>query len=110
MVRHECAEALGGIGAQGVEEELAKYVNDQFSFQKIYNFIDLNVQTKKNFSYLSVLLIDTLSQIKVWRNDLLSRYLDENEAAVVRESCVVALDMFDYANSKEFQYANAIDA
>jgi len=28
MVRHECAEALGGIGAQGVEEELAKYVND----------------------------------------------------------------------------------
>ena len=51
-----------------------------------------------------------LSQIKVWKNDLLSRYLDENEAAVVRESCVVALDMFDYANSKEFQYANAIDA
>ena len=40
----------------------------------------------------------------------MSRYLDENEAAVVRESCVVALDMFDYANSKEFQYANAIDA
>ena len=26
MVRHECAEALGGIGAQGVEQELAKYV------------------------------------------------------------------------------------
>lgn len=40
----------------------------------------------------------------------LAKYLDENEAAVVRESCVVALDMFDYANSKEFQYANAIDA
>jgi deoxyhypusine monooxygenase len=26
MVRHECAEALGGIGALGVEEELAKYL------------------------------------------------------------------------------------
>ena len=25
MVRHECAEALGGIGAAGVEQELAKY-------------------------------------------------------------------------------------
>ena len=24
MVRHECAEALGGIGANGVEDELAK--------------------------------------------------------------------------------------
>jgi len=53
MVRHECAEALGGIGAPGVEQELAKY-------------------------------------------------LDEGEAAVVRESCVVALDMFDYNNSEEF--------
>jgi len=59
MVRHECAEALGGIGSEGIEEELAKY-------------------------------------------------LAAGEAAVVRESCVVALDMVDYANSKEFQYANAL--
>eukprot|EP00088_Acartia_fossae_P029633 TRINITY_DN3051_c0_g1_i1.p1 TRINITY_DN3051_c0_g1~~TRINITY_DN3051_c0_g1_i1.p1 ORF type:complete len:299 (-),score=77.71 TRINITY_DN3051_c0_g1_i1:200-1096(-) len=61
MVRHECAEALGGIGAAGVEEELAKY-------------------------------------------------MDKDEADVVRESCVVALDMFDYNNSEEFQYANALSA
>jgi len=62
MVRHECAEALGGIGAQGVEKELAKY-------------------------------------------------LDSSEAAVVRESCVVALDMVDYAASKEFQpMGNLLDA
>jgi len=61
MVRHECAEALGGIGAAGVEQELAKY-------------------------------------------------LSSDEAAVVRESCVVALDMFDYNNSKEFQYANSIQS
>lgn len=61
MVRHECAEALGGIGASGVEKELEKY-------------------------------------------------LDKNEADVVRESCVVALDMFDYNNSAEFQYANSLPA
>jgi len=61
MVRHECAEALGGIGASGVEQELTKY-------------------------------------------------LGENEADVVRESCVVALDMYDYNNSEEFQYANTLSA
>jgi len=61
MVRHECAEALGGIGANGVEDELAKY-------------------------------------------------LDSAQPAVVRESCVVALDMVDYANSEEFQYANSLAA
>jgi len=59
MVRHECAEALGGIGAVGVEQELSKY-------------------------------------------------LGKGEADVVRESCVVALDMVDYNNSEEFQYANAL--
>jgi len=59
MVRHECAEALGGIGAIGVEQELSKY-------------------------------------------------LGKDEAHVVRESCVVALDMLDYNNSEEFQYANAL--
>jgi len=59
MVRHECAEALGGIGAIGVEQELSKY-------------------------------------------------LGKEEADVVRESCVVALDMVDYNNSEEFQYANAL--
>jgi len=59
MVRHECAEALGGIGAIGVEEELSKYVCKE-------------------------------------------------EADVVRESCVIALDMVDYNNSEEFQYANAL--
>jgi len=40
----------------------------------------------------------------------LAKYLDEGEAAVVRESCVVALDMFDYNNSEEFQYANSLAA
>jgi hypothetical protein len=25
-----------------------------------------------------------------------------------RESCIIALDMYDYANSEEFQYANSL--
>jgi len=63
MVRHECAEALGGIASPGtdLEGELAKY-------------------------------------------------LHSGEADVVRESCVVALDMAEYKNNDEFQYANALSS
>eukprot|EP00088_Acartia_fossae_P054111 TRINITY_DN6190_c0_g1_i1.p1 TRINITY_DN6190_c0_g1~~TRINITY_DN6190_c0_g1_i1.p1 ORF type:complete len:299 (-),score=76.93 TRINITY_DN6190_c0_g1_i1:291-1187(-) len=40
----------------------------------------------------------------------LAKYLDEAQPDVVRESCVVALDMVDYNNSAEFQYANSLTA
>lgn len=40
-------------------------------------------------------------------NEILRRYL-EDEKRVVRESCVVALDMSEYENSPEFQYANTL--
>ena len=41
---------------------------------------------------------------------LFFRYLGAEEPPVLRESCVVALDMADYANSEEFQYANTLSA
>ena len=41
---------------------------------------------------------------------ILYRYLDPGIPAVLRESCVVALDMNDYNASKEFQYANGLVA
>lgn len=37
----------------------------------------------------------------------LERYMADAER-VVRESCEVALDMCDYENSEEFQYANGL--
>lgn len=38
---------------------------------------------------------------------ILQKYLDD-EKRVVRESCVIALDMCEYENSPEFQYANTL--
>lgn len=38
---------------------------------------------------------------------LLTEYLEDGKR-VVKESCMVALDMCEYENSKEFQYANAV--
>lgn len=32
----------------------------------------------------------------------------KDEARVVRESCIIALDMCEYENSNDFQYANAL--
>lgn len=39
--------------------------------------------------------------------DILNKYLND-EKQVVKESCVVALDMCEYENSPEFQYANTL--
>lgn len=36
--------------------------------------------------------------------DVLKSYLND-EVDVVRESCIVALDMYDYENSNELEYA-----
>lgn len=40
---------------------------------------------------------------------ILNKYLNDKEA-VVKESCEVALDITDYENSKDFQYANGLSA
>lgn len=39
--------------------------------------------------------------------EILNRYLNDSKR-VVRESCVIALDMCDYENSAEFQYADTL--
>lgn len=39
--------------------------------------------------------------------DILKKFLND-EKRVVRESCEIALDMCEYENSPEFQYANAL--
>jgi len=38
----------------------------------------------------------------------LNRFLGEDQPRVVRESCEVALDMADYGDSQQFQYADAL--
>lgn len=41
-------------------------------------------------------------------NRVLNKYL-EDSARVVKESCEIALDMCEYENSEEFQYANSLN-
>ncbi len=83
MVRHECAEALGSIAVDGIHDELKKFVTKHFTFPEILFLI---------FKFL------------------IYRYVGDDEPAVLRESCIVALDMVDYANSEDFQYANSLSS
>ncbi|KAJ8595252.1 ARM repeat-containing protein [Rhizopogon salebrosus TDB-379] len=62
MVRHEAAEALGGIATP-----------------------------------------DVLPHLKEWMTR-------EDSPRVVRESCQVAIDMWEYENSEQFQYANGLES
>lgn len=39
--------------------------------------------------------------------EILNKYLNDNKR-VVSESCIIALDMCEYENSAEFQYADAL--
>lgn len=39
--------------------------------------------------------------------EILNKYL-KDEKRVVRESCIIALDMCEYENSSEFQYADTL--
>lgn len=39
---------------------------------------------------------------------ILNNYLNDKKR-VVRESCIIALDMCEYENSPEFQYANTLN-
>ena len=40
--------------------------------------------------------------------DELSKYVDESQPDVLRESCVVALDFVEYNLGNEFQYADTL--
>ncbi|KAF8465814.1 armadillo-type protein [Gautieria morchelliformis] len=72
MVRHEAAEALGGIVGEAPRDADSEPV-------------------------------DVLAVLKEWSQR-------EDAPRVVRESCIVAVDMWEYENSNEFQYANGLDS
>ncbi|KAI8338918.1 armadillo-type protein [Chlamydoabsidia padenii] len=50
--------------------------------------------------------LGSIATPEVW--EILSKYKEDSER-VVRESCVVALDMYEYETSGDFQYANGLE-
>lgn len=94
LFRHEVAFVLGQVASPAAVEELTVRLRDD--------------QENPMVRHECAEALGGIGAPGVERE--LEKYLDENEAAVVRESCIVALDMFDYNNSAEFQYANSLAA
>jgi deoxyhypusine monooxygenase len=74
MVRHEAAEALGGIASEGEE-----------------GTFDTKEDEEKG----------VLAILREWA-------VKQDAPPVVRESCQVAVDMWEYENSNQFQYADGL--
>ena len=81
QVRHECAEALGDIPGVEIEAEMAKYLDPKVDPVVRESCVVCVVISNHTLSYKPT---PVLSQI--------------------------ALDMADYNNSKEFQYANGLSS
>ncbi len=82
MVRHEAAEALGGIASDGVDEDIEQ--NQESQEEEIGR--DGDDEKLPPGGVLAIL--------KEWA-------VKEDAPIVVRESCQVAIDMWEYENSTE---------
>ncbi|KAA0196132.1 hypothetical protein HAZT_HAZT003545 [Hyalella azteca] len=91
LFRHEIGFVLGQMECADVVDELATVVRNRSESGMV-----------RHEAAEALGAIATEEAMKVLREHL------DDPIDVVRESCEVALDMCDYNNSKEFQYANAL--
>jgi len=92
LFRHEVAFVLGQAASPLAAERLLERLRDE----------DENPMVRHECAEAlgDIPGVDILAEMKA--------YLDPSVDPVVRESCVIALDMADYNSSKEFQYANGL--
>lgn len=91
LFRHEIAFVLGQIQNECSIQVLADNLRDQHENEMVRH---------ECAEALGAIATDECIEI-------LNKYLNDDKQ-VVKESCVIALDMCEYENSPEFQYANAL--
>lgn len=91
LFRHEIAFVLGQLQHECSIEALAQSLQDPNENEMVRH---------ECAEALGAIATDRCTE-------LLTEYL-KDEKQVVKESCVVALDMCEYENSPEFQYANLL--
>lgn len=92
LFRHEVAFVLGQLQSPLTVQSLVKVVEDMKENEIVRH---------ESIEALGSIGTETCMEI-------IRRYLTDDKA-LVRESCEVALDMCDYENSIEFQYANGLE-
>lgn len=91
LFRHEIAYVLGQIQHDACVKQLTE-----------------NLQDKNENPMVRHECAEALGSIATEEcRNILRNYLEDKER-VVKESCVVALDMYEYENSDDFQYANTL--
>jgi len=92
LFRHEVAFVLGQAASPLAKERLLERLRDE----------EENPMVRHECAEAlgDIPGVDILTEMKA--------YLDPSVDSVVRESCVIALDMADYNSSAEFQYANGL--
>lgn len=91
LFRHEIGYVLGQMSNDAVVEELAAVVRDEKESEMVRHEAAEALGSVASEAAMAVL----------------KDYL-KDKARVVRESCEVALDMSEYENSSEFQYADGL--
>jgi len=91
LFRHEIGYVLGQMSSDAVVEDLASVVRDSTENEM--------VRHEAAEALGSIATPEAMAVLKEYLND---------DARVVRESCVVALDMSEYENSTQFQYADGL--
>jgi len=92
LFRHEIAYVLGQVQSPDTKDQLFACLRDTAENDMVRH---------ECAEALGSIAADDI-------NAELEKYLGKEEPAVLRESCVVALDFVEYNNSGEFQYANAV--
>jgi len=95
LFRHEIAFVLGQVASPHAVNELVSRLRDKEESAMVRH------ECAEALGSIATPGLDVEAE--------LSRYLSQDTPSVVRESCVIALDMADYNNSHEFQYANGLD-
>ena len=94
LFRHEIAFVLGQVASpHAVQELLARLRDEQESAMVRHECAEA---------------LGSIASPGLNVEEELRKYLAQGTPDVVRESCVIALDMADYNNSQEFQYANGL--
>ena len=94
LFRHEIAFVLGQVASEHAVAELLGRLRDE--------------QESAMVRHECAEALGSIASPGLQIEEELGKYLSQETPAVVRESCVIALDMADYNNSAEFQYANGL--
>ncbi|VEN55950.1 unnamed protein product [Callosobruchus maculatus] len=106
----EAVEALGSAlrhGSALFRHEIA-FVLGQIQSEQAVSYLVQSLQDEKENEMVRHECAEALGAIATEEcMEVLKKYLSDSKR-VVKESCEIALDMCEYENSPEFQYANAL--